>query len=119
MPPRKFEELIAAMLHNHGCHVTLSPETRDGGFDIMAVRHDRILGDTVSLVECKRYAQNRRIDVDIPRRLLGVVNSMDAHRGLVVTTSSLTAPANSFVSQNSAILGAKDFLDLTQWIGSI
>ena len=56
MAPRKFEELIAAIFKNHGFRVELTPATRDGGLDIIAIEDSIITGESVHLVECKRYA---------------------------------------------------------------
>ena len=49
LPPRKFEELIASIFENNGFDVELTPETRDGGIDIIAVRNDQLTGQTQHL----------------------------------------------------------------------
>jgi restriction system protein len=44
LPPRKFEEVIASVFRQGGFEVELTPETRDGGIDIIAVRRDALVG---------------------------------------------------------------------------
>ena len=43
LQPRKFEELVAEMWKNQGFEVSLTPSTRDGGMDVIAVRKESIL----------------------------------------------------------------------------
>jgi len=45
LPPRKFEELIAELLARAGLEVEVTPSTRDGGRDILALA-DSICGNT-------------------------------------------------------------------------
>jgi HJR/Mrr/RecB family endonuclease len=40
LPPRKFEELVADILAKMGYEITLTPEQKDGGFDIYAARKE-------------------------------------------------------------------------------
>jgi restriction system protein len=116
MSSRGFEKLVAELLGNEGFKVTLTPETRDGGYDILAVRHERIAGDEVFLVECKRYARNRKINVGLIRGLIGVVQLGNATKGILVTTSQLTGPAKTLVMSNSPRLVAHDYGSLVEWL---
>jgi len=70
--------------------VTLTPETRDGGFDILAVHRNMLTWDSVNLVECKRYGPESGHGIGVVQRLLGAVVQQRAAKGLVVTTSFFT-----------------------------
>jgi restriction system protein len=119
LPPRKFEELVAAILKNNGFDVTLTPETRDGGIDIIAVQKDVLGGDLLHLVECKRYAAANKVGIGIVQRLAGVVDQHRANRGLIVTTSSFTEDAEEVRRTMPYKLAFGPFADLSQWIAKI
>jgi restriction system protein len=119
IPPRKFEELVAAVLKNNGFDVTLTPETRDGGIDIIAVQKDVLGGDLLHLVECKRYAAANKVGIGIVQRLAGVVDQHRANRGLIVTTSSFTEDAEEVRRTMPHKLAFGPFADLSQWIAKI
>lgn len=44
LEPRQFEELIADLLDRDGWKVILTPQSRDGGVDVIAERRDPLLG---------------------------------------------------------------------------
>jgi HJR/Mrr/RecB family endonuclease len=116
LTPRKFEEVISAVLKGLGYDVELTRQTRDGGKDLYAVHHSS-LGDHLYLVECKRYAPDRPVGVDIVRSLYGVVQQERATMGVVVTTSYFTKAAREFRNAVSYSLALKDYKDLEHWLG--
>ncbi len=115
--PRTMEELIAAILRNQGFEVKLTPETRDGGFDMVAARHDIFTGRTTYLVECKRYAPQRKVGIGVVRSLMGVVLSGAANKGIIVTTSFYSEPAKKLAEEHSVHISLKDFSSLKFWLG--
>jgi len=117
LPPRKFEELVAEMLIRDGFSVTLTPETRDGGKDILAVNKTS-LGNHLFLVECKRYAPERPVDVSLVRTLYGVVEAEKANAGVLVTTSYFTNEAIKFRDTIRHRMSFKDYENLLEWIRS-
>jgi restriction system protein len=119
MPPRKFEELIAAIFKNHGFKVQLTPETRDGGIDIIAVEHSNLTGESIHLIECKRYAPYNYVGIGVVQRLLGVVTQTQATRGIVVTTSFFTSDAKKVGSDTKHILTLRDYDLLVEWLKEI
>lgn len=119
MPPRAFEELVAALFRKEGFSVQLTPETRDGGFDILAVRHDRLTGNETLLVECKRYAERRHVGVDVVRKLRGVTQFENATKGIIATTAFFTSEAKRIAQAISARLVLHDYDFLKQWLQSI
>ncbi len=108
LDPRKFEELVAELLRDKGYEVKLTPRSKDGGRDILAIKREDI-GSALTLVECKRYAQNNKVGVDIVRGLYGVVSAEKATRGLLATTSYFTSGAKAFRDQVPYRLGLADF----------
>lgn len=117
LEPRRMEELIAAILRNQGFEVKLTPETRDGGFDMVAARHDIFTGRTTYLIECKRYAPQRKVGVGVVRSLMGIVLAGAANKGIIVTTSFFSEPARQLAEEHSVHISLKDFSSLKSWLG--
>ena len=108
LAPRKFEELVAEMWKNQGFEVTLTPSSRDGGMDVIAVRKDTI-GTMMVLVECKRYAAENKVGVEIVRGLYGVVSQKNATQGVIATTSYFTKGVKDFRKGVPFRIGLADF----------
>lgn len=119
MHPRKFEELVAAIFKNNGFRVELTPATRDGGVDIIAVEDSIITGESVHLVECKRYAESQRVGIGVVQRLLGVVTQMQATKGIIVTTSYFTQDAIEAALNTKHTLTLRDYNVLVNWLKTI
>jgi hypothetical protein len=114
MTPRQFEVLIAELLRSFGYEVELTSATRDGGCDIIAV--SRRAFNLRFLIECKRYARNRKVDVGIVRALHGVVDHDQGTKGVIVTTSGFTQPALAHLDQHRWLLEGRDFDGLMEWL---
>jgi len=114
LPPRKFEELVARILEDQGCEVTLTKTTLDGGYDILG----RLTTGPVPLVfltECKRYSENNRAGVEVVRNLYGVTEMQRANFGMIVTTSSFTKDAQEEKMRIGSRIDLKEFNDLKSW----
>jgi len=111
--PRQFEEVVAEILAGNGYHVQLTPPTRDGGYDIMAVRKDPLGIETTTLIECKRYGKDRKVSVPVIRQLYGVKSFLGVSN--VVTTSEFTEEARKFVESKYDIQ-LVDYADLLKWL---
>ena len=87
--PRRFEQLVADVYKQIGYDVILTPQTRDGGRDMVLLgkENERII------VECKRYSSDRKIGVGIVNSILGVQLALGERRARIVTTSTFTFPA--------------------------
>lgn len=115
LTPRQFEELIAEIFERAGYEVHLTKRTRDGGYDILVV--GRALDIPVRfIVECKRYALERKVSLDIVQRLLGVKIATQANKAILVTTSSFTADAQRFADSHYWDLALRDGETVLQWI---
>ncbi len=117
MSPRKFEELVAAMFESKGYEVTLTPPSKDGGRDVIAI-HRSGLGTAMVITECKRYAEDKKVGVAIVRGLYGVVEEQRATRGIVATTSFFTKGAKAFRERVPYRLELADFDTLRKEIVS-
>lgn len=106
--PRKFEELVAELFRDKGYDVELTRFSKDGGFDIRAIRKTDV-GLGLTLIECKRFAADRPVGVTLIRGLFGVVEKERATGGLFVTTSYFTRGANAFKNDLKHRLDLTDF----------
>lgn len=117
LAPRRFEELVAELFNRRGYHVTLTPATRDGGVDIYALSKGA-LGESLYVIECKRYAPSRRVGVDVVRGLYAVAEVQRATKGILVTTSGFTKDAIAFASPLEYRLSLQDFDALKTWLAA-
>lgn len=116
LPPRKFEELIASVFRQNGFSVELTPETRDGGIDIIAIQKSELTGGSLLLIECKRYLPHNTVGIGIVQRLLGAVEQHKATKGIVVTTSSFTKDAMLVAESAHHRLVLNEYSKLTSWL---
>jgi hypothetical protein len=115
LSPRRFEELVAELLTRQGYAVSLTPPTKDGGFDIYAARKDG-LGSFLYLVECKKYTPPNQVGVEIVRSLHGVVQAKRATAGALVTTSFFTRGAAEFQRELGYQMHLHDFNAIKEWL---
>lgn len=116
LSPREFEILVAEIFQKHGFSVELTPETRDGGVDIIAIQDSSLTGKVVHLIECKRYSQKQKVGINYVQRLLGAVSQKNAHKGILVTTSFFTDPAKTVAKESKNILELQDYNIITKWL---
>ena len=116
--PRKFEEVVAELLFDMGCDVELTPETRDGGRDILAGFNSPV-GRLLAIVECKRYSRHRPIGTSLVERFLWTVEQRDrASIGIFATTSSFTAGARERAKDRHWTVKLKEHRDLREWLNN-
>jgi len=114
---RKFEELVAKLLEDQGCDVTLTKRTRDGGYDLFG-RMKAGPANLIFLAECKRYAPHNKVGVEVVRGLYGVTEMQKANLGLVITTSSFTKDAQEEKLRIGPRIDLKEFSDLCAWLSA-
>lgn len=115
---RKFEEIVAEILTRKGFRVELTPPSKDGGFDMYAARKDG-MGDFLYLVECKKYAPENKVGVQIVRSLHGVVQQKRATAGIVATTSCFTKGAQEFRNDVTHQMTLADYVELQGWLSGV
>lgn len=97
LPSRHFEELVAELFAALGWWVQLSPPSNDGGFDVFALApDDSLMGSKRVVIECKRYAKERKVGVATVRALCGTKERYEADRAVLVTTAGFTRGARGF-----------------------
>ncbi len=111
LEPRQLEELVAELYARQGFTVELTPPSADGGVDLYVVQHTA-LGRRLTIVDCKRYREDRPVGVGIVRHLYGTVVDKDASAGVIATTSFFTRGAVEFQAKYPFRLGLQDFFDL-------
>ena len=116
MRPRQFEELVAEILASYGWQVQLTPPTRDGGYDIFAIAKDISGVKSPWIIECKKYAEHRKVGVDIVRALYGTSAVLEqGANALLATTSYFTKGAREFKASRYD-LELKNFEAVVQWV---
>ncbi len=83
---RNFEELVASILKDFGFEVELTKTTRDGGRDIIAYIRSAVCS-VLTYVECKKYAPDKKVGVEVVRSVYGVHNIHKPNKSLIVAIS--------------------------------
>lgn len=112
--PRAFEILLSRVFQNQGFTTELGPGSGDGGVDIRLWQRGP-LGDVLTLVQAKRYAPHRKIELDAVAALRGVMAVEDAPRGMFVTTSTYLPSARRFAARAGNIIELAATADVAQW----
>ena len=115
LSPRKFEELIAAILVDLGFNVELTKQTRDGGKDIIASISNS-LTRFIMYVECKRFREDNKVDVSIVREVIGVQAIDMPNKSLIITTSYFTADATNLAKSYEHQVELQDFNNLKGYL---
>lgn len=92
LEPRRFEELVAEFYRSHGWDVELTAQTRDGGYDIIAVM-DSSPARMKVLIEAKRFSPERPVGVSIVRKLYGIRATQATSQLVLATSSYVSRPA--------------------------
>lgn len=112
---RVFEELVSEVFKRQGYEINLTPQTRDGGYDILATKDIDGL-QYILLIECKRYAKNNPVSVDLVRSLYGVHTDQKANKSVIVTTSRYTTDARKFAENQNHLITLMDIDDLLKML---
>jgi hypothetical protein len=114
LTPRQFEELVAELFDGFGFSVELTARTKDGGKDIVAIDHS--VANVKYLIECKRYAEGKKVGVHTTRALHGVVIDHGATKGILATTADFTLGARQYFDRHKWILEGRNFDGLVEWL---
>jgi restriction system protein len=116
---RDFEILIEELYKEMGYETQLTPPQKDNGRDIIASRKES--GKLEHLrIECKRYSEEA-VGLKFVQRLLGVVSDEKVNKGVLVTTSRFTKPAQECANKNpriELINGEQLVLLLNEYLGA-
>jgi restriction endonuclease Mrr len=112
----KFEKLVAELIKDMGYDVYLTPQSRDGGRDIIAVMNVPSNDQIVTIVECKRHRADRPIGIEIVKSFLFTLREQDkANAGWIVTTSTFSTEAINEQKKYKWQLSLKDNKNLADW----
>ncbi|MEK6408928.1 MAG: restriction endonuclease [Acidobacteriota bacterium] len=120
LSPRQFEAFVAEILDQLGFRdVILTPRSGDGGRDVIAAKEVNGIPLTFYF-ECKKYAENNKVQLATLRALLGVVahESRSANIGVLVTTSEFTRGSQNLII-NECRLDGKDYNGILGWIADL
>lgn len=115
LTPRQFEEFVAELMEKRGYRVDLTKATRDGGKDLIIANHADI-GNFIFYVECKKYAPDNPVGVNLVRELAGTILADRVTAGIMVTSSYFSPDAINYSNQLKHQLSLIDFLKLKDWI---
>jgi len=114
--PRNLEKMIAELLSKKGFEVELTKQTRDNGYDILALKHIKDFSPVKYLVECKKYSPERKVGVEIIRSFKDVILTEKANKGIIVTTSYFSRDAIKKQTENPLLLDYKNKDELMEWV---
>lgn len=115
LDPAVFEAVVAELLAGFGWEVSITPPSRDGGYDILGLTTDSSGLQTSWVVECKRYDDNHKVGIQVARQIVGVKTHIGVPNALLVTTSSFTADVQEF-SAARRDLQLADLRSLSDWL---
>ncbi|WP_415881724.1 restriction endonuclease [Neptuniibacter sp. QD34_54] len=118
LEPRKFEELIAYIMQQHGYEVELTQQTRDGGVDIYALKHSDF-GSLLTIVDCKKYSENHPVGVSLVREMIGTMHLENASHSMIVTSSRFTKDSTVLAEQHKYKMSLKGHADILTWMRGI
>ena len=117
--PDLFEKIICELLNKSGFEAIWSGRNKSTGADILAYHNIPIIGiRNKYLVECKRYAENRPVGLEIIRSAYGALTDERGTGSIIVTTSRFESGAIKFIDDkwNMKLI---DFEDLKKWMNEI
>jgi restriction system protein len=101
LSPIEFEDLVARLHIALGYATRRTPQTRDGGVDVIAVR-DHPTGREKLAIQCKQ--QEKPVGRPDLQKLLGVVAADPSFSaGVLVTTATFSSDARQFAEQNARL----------------
>ncbi len=99
MEPFLFQSFVAALLRGMGYYTPfIAPPGRDGGVDIIAYRDP--IGSTAPRIKVQVKHREQKVTVNEVRELIGLLSS-EGDRGLIASSSGMTADASREARQSS------------------
>lgn len=111
---REFEILLDSIFRNNGYRTELGPGRADEGVDLRLYFND-VVGESLTLVQAKRYASERAIGLEAVMALSGAVEHERANRGVMVTTSRYLPGAVRFAARQNRRLELASSAEVQQW----
>lgn len=113
LDPREFESTVQRVYQSLGFGTRLTPESRDGGVDVIASRVTPGGGTEKYAIQCKRYGEDNKVGRPEAQKLLGVLASDTSFtKGVLITTSQFSRECREFADN----LGSLDLIDGAQLV---
>ncbi|MCV3271533.1 restriction endonuclease [Roseobacter sinensis] len=114
--PRKFEEFVAASYEKDGFSVTLTPQSGDGGKDVIAEKKG--FGAFRIIDQCKAFCKGRAVSPNDVRAMMGTLYRNTNASKAVITTTSVFAPsvADEWKDYMPNRLELRDKTGLIEWL---
>ncbi len=111
-----FLEVLGEQLTPHGFKTEFHTRTRDGNHDIAGV-YNRA-ANARFLLECKAYAEQKRIDIRPVMSLNGRTMDTEFIKGVIATSArpSEIETATGIYERNQYLLPSEEFAKLLQWL---
>jgi restriction system protein len=100
LKPVEFEHLIRELFEAVGMKSWVTQASKDEGVDGVAVNEDPIVGG-LCIIQAKRYSNI--VGVEAVHALAGVMDDMNAAKGVLVTTSWVGKASRDFAARNGRI----------------
>jgi restriction system protein len=97
LKPTEFEHLIRELFEAMGLKSWVTQASKDEGVDGVAINEDPIVGG-LCIIQAKRYS--RLVEVESVHALAGVMDDMNAAKGVLVTTSWVGKASRDFAARN-------------------
>jgi restriction system protein len=97
LKPVEFEHLIRELFEAIGLKSWVTRSSKDEGVDGVAINEDPIVGG-LCIIQAKRYS--KIVDLESVHALAGVMDDMNAAKGVLVTTSWVGKASRDFASRN-------------------
>lgn len=115
LAPRKFEILVAELMKDLGWTVELTPQTRDGGRDLILTTDFKGI-KLMSIVECKQW-RYKKVDVNVVKQMLYNVREQDkANKGIIATTALFSPDAIKLGNKYNWLLDLRDYHGLREML---
>ena len=98
--PTDFEEYCAQLFRLQGWIATVTPPSRDGGYDILLQDKRGI----TCIVECKCYQPSAKIGREAIQKLVGANAIRKANQAMFITTSDYSPDAIQYANQTGVKL---------------
>lgn len=114
---RNFERLAAEYFTRLGYEVTLGPGSKDGGVDMRVwPSGSQRLGPPLLIVQCKRYAEERLVQLEHVKAFWADVQFANAERGFIATTARVSPEGKRIASARGYPLDFAEASDVSKWV---
>lgn len=112
LDPYEFQDLVAALLRGMGYYTPfISPQGKDGGFDILAYRDP--FGSTAPRIKVQVKHRSQKVTVKEVRELVSLLNK-EGEMGLVVSSGGFTSDAEAEIRRSARHIEKMDLNSLIE-----